>query len=372
MKPLWVLLVFAGPDTFRESRETILAYSGRKFRFLLATLLGSLLIGSLAFAGELQNARPSVGQEGRSVLAKATKEQPGQNSLGMKFVPVSGTEVLFSIWDTRVEDFRVFVESAGYDATEGMWSLGNDGWKQRGATWKDPGFKEGSTDPVVGVSWDDAKAFCEWLTKRERASGVLPAGMQYRLPTDQEWSVAVGLEAEAGRTRKRETPGSSSTRGVPRGHRRLEPGITPAWNRGSETNRQNGPSLKVIMIGTRGRVRSEVSRPIRMGCTIWEATCGSGVRIGTILKIPTASCAVRHGTLTTPPSCSPLLEITSRPIIVALSSAFDVFWLRRLRARRTQGHLTDPQSFRRVRSHRLEQCSRRIRFRQEGYMNKLA
>jgi formylglycine-generating enzyme required for sulfatase activity len=199
MKPLLVLSVFAGSATFGESRERIMAYSARTFRFLLAAFLGSLLIVSSAFAGELQNANPSPG-EGRGVLEKATKEHPGQNSLGMKFVPVSGTEVLFSIWDTRVEDFRVFVESAGYDATEGMWSLGSDGWKQRGATWKDPGFKQGPTDPVVGVSWDDAKEFCEWLTKRERASGVLPEGMQYRLPTDLEWSVAVGLEAEAGST----------------------------------------------------------------------------------------------------------------------------------------------------------------------------
>jgi formylglycine-generating enzyme required for sulfatase activity len=200
MKPLSVLFVFAGPATFGESRETIRAYCERKFRFLVAAFLGSLLIGSSAFAGELQNSNPSAGEKGRSVFEKATKEQPGQNSLGMKFVPVSGTEVLFSIWDTRVEDFRVFVESADYDATEGMWSLGNDGWKQRGATWKDPGFKQSSTDPVVGVSWDDAKAFCEWLTKRERASGVLPQGMQYRLPTDQEWSVAAGLDSEAGST----------------------------------------------------------------------------------------------------------------------------------------------------------------------------
>lgn len=31
---------------------------------------------------------------------------------GKKIVPVSGTKVLFSIWNTRSEDFRVFVESA--------------------------------------------------------------------------------------------------------------------------------------------------------------------------------------------------------------------------------------------------------------------
>ena len=113
-------------------------------------------------------------ERGSRELEKATKEQPWQNSLGMKFVPVAGTQVLFSIWDTRLEDFHAFVESAGYDATQGMYSIGKDGWKRRGATWKEPGFKQGPTNPVVGVSWDDVKAFCEWLTKRERGSGALP------------------------------------------------------------------------------------------------------------------------------------------------------------------------------------------------------
>jgi len=134
------------------------------------------------------------------VLEKAAKEEPWQNSLGMKFVPVPGTQVLFNIWDTRLEDFHAFVESAGYDATEGMYSIGKDGWKRRGATWKEPGFKQDPTNPVVGVSWDDVKAFCEWLTKRERGSGALPESMHYRLPTDTEWSVAVGLDSEPGNT----------------------------------------------------------------------------------------------------------------------------------------------------------------------------
>jgi formylglycine-generating enzyme required for sulfatase activity len=44
------------------------------------------------------------------------------------------------------------------------------------------------------------KAFCQWLTKREHHSGVLPKSMQYRLPTDIEWSATVGLESEPGDT----------------------------------------------------------------------------------------------------------------------------------------------------------------------------
>ncbi len=145
-------------------------------------------------------ATPSAEEQVQRFLEKASKEQPWQNSLGMKFVPVAGTQVLFGIWDTRVEDFRAFVDSTDYDATGGMWSFGKHSWQQRGATWKEPGFKQGSTDPVVGVSWVDAKAFCEWLTKRDRGSGALPEGMHYRLPTDEEWSIAVGLDTEPGNT----------------------------------------------------------------------------------------------------------------------------------------------------------------------------
>jgi formylglycine-generating enzyme required for sulfatase activity len=41
---------------------------------------------------------------------------------------------------------------------------------------------------VVTVSWANANAFCEWLSRKE--------GKRYRLPTDREWSIAVGLGKE--------------------------------------------------------------------------------------------------------------------------------------------------------------------------------
>jgi len=144
---------------------------------------------------------------GTAVVSASLEQQvfpePGQaweNTLGMKFAPVPGTGVLFCVWETRVQDFEAFVKDAGYDATGDMYSVGSDGWKQRGNTWRSPGFSQGPTHPVCGVSWDDAKAFCHWLTEKERREGRLGPNQEYRLPTDAEWSVAVGLDEPAGGT----------------------------------------------------------------------------------------------------------------------------------------------------------------------------
>lgn len=98
-----------------------------------------------------------------------------ENSLGLRFHEVEGTPVLFSSWETRVKDYRTFVESTG-------------------RSWKPAGFPQTSTHPAVMVSWEDATQFCRWLTKREIASGALPEGSRYRLPTSAEWSLAVGLK----------------------------------------------------------------------------------------------------------------------------------------------------------------------------------
>lgn len=140
-------------------------------------------------------------------VPKRDPAQPHTNGIGMRFVPVPGTKVLFSVYQTRVKDFRTFVEDSGYvhmretaDSLSRMWSVGHDGQKQRGYSWENPGFKQTEDHPVVGVSWDDARAFCEWLTVRERAAGRLPADREYRLPTDYEWSVAVGLKEDPKKT----------------------------------------------------------------------------------------------------------------------------------------------------------------------------
>src|SRR5437899_4419113 len=43
-------------------------------------------------------------------------------------------------------------------------------------------------------------AFCKWLTDKERDENLLEDRQCYRLPTDREWSLAVGLANERGAT----------------------------------------------------------------------------------------------------------------------------------------------------------------------------
>lgn len=106
------------------------------------------------------------------------------NHLGMVFIPVPHTHAAFSIYETRVKDFAAFAATSP---------------KLDGMDWNHALYhnvtpvSDGPDYPVVAVSWNDATAFCRWLTKTERDQDLIPPDAIYRLPTDAEWSWAVGI-----------------------------------------------------------------------------------------------------------------------------------------------------------------------------------
>ena len=132
-------------------------------------------------ANELTMARASGNTRSPVVAAGGAKTRISSmtrsftNSLGMKFVPVPGTSVLFCIHETRRKDY------AAYAAANPNIS---NAWKnpQKDAIAVGTGNEE---EPVVMVDWNDSAAFCDWLSKQE--------GHVYRLARDREWSFAIGI-----------------------------------------------------------------------------------------------------------------------------------------------------------------------------------
>jgi formylglycine-generating enzyme required for sulfatase activity len=82
--------------------------------------------------------------------------------------------------------FAKFIEAGGYDNTA-FWT--DEGWQTKeDDSWTAPRFWKnkkwnGSTQPVVGVSWYEAVAFCTWI------SAVTNENIS--LPTEQQWQRAV-------------------------------------------------------------------------------------------------------------------------------------------------------------------------------------
>lgn len=85
----------------------------------------------------------------------------------------------FGRYPVTVAEFALFAKQTNFNSTA-MYVWQEQGWRfDRDSNWKDPGFAQTRDHPVVGVSYDDAIAYCQWLS--------IESGELYRLPSEAEW-----------------------------------------------------------------------------------------------------------------------------------------------------------------------------------------
>jgi serine/threonine protein kinase/formylglycine-generating enzyme required for sulfatase activity len=114
------------------------------------------------------------------------------HEVGMVFLPVApGAGFLAGQTEVTVGQYRIFARETKR-GVEPLESVTPKGWEMLGRTWETafPGQTDGH--PVVGVAWEEAAAFCEWLTARERGTNRLLKTQRYALPTADQWTLLAG------------------------------------------------------------------------------------------------------------------------------------------------------------------------------------
>jgi sulfatase modifying factor 1 len=79
-------------------------------------------------------------------------------------------------------EYAAFIDETKHQAT-GCFVLQNGTFvEDKSKSWKNPGYPQTDRDPVVCVSWNDAKAYVLWLSRKTKKT--------YRLATESEWEYA--------------------------------------------------------------------------------------------------------------------------------------------------------------------------------------
>ncbi len=142
------------------------------------------------------DARKKTGEQMASmVLVAGGTFQMGSNAGDADEKPVHSvtlSDFYIGKYEVTLNQFKKFIDETGYqtdadkDGGSYIW-IGSKWEKRGGVNWKCDAAGNIRTQndynhPVIHVSWNDADAYCTWLSRK--------TGKKYRLPTEAEWEYA--------------------------------------------------------------------------------------------------------------------------------------------------------------------------------------
>jgi formylglycine-generating enzyme required for sulfatase activity len=120
---------------------------------------------------------------GAFAMGSPNNEKARDDSEGPQHKVTIARSFALGKFEVTVDQFAAFVTETGHDtgSTCDIWLDGK--WAERsGYSWRSPGFSQSGSHPAACLSWDDAKAYLAWLSRK--------TGQAYRLPTEAEWEYA--------------------------------------------------------------------------------------------------------------------------------------------------------------------------------------
>jgi formylglycine-generating enzyme required for sulfatase activity len=140
---------------------------------------------------------------GEFVMGSPNDETDHEKDEGPQHLVAIAAPFAVGRYEVTVAQFQEFLTATKYDAGAvcSLWD-GKLYIDKTGRNFENPGFEQTPGHPATCVSWNDAKAYVSWLSKR--------TGFSYRLLTEAEWEYA----ARAGSTAPYSTGESLNAKNV--------------------------------------------------------------------------------------------------------------------------------------------------------------
>jgi formylglycine-generating enzyme required for sulfatase activity len=171
---------------------------------LMAAMAGILILGNLANADTVAVQKQMSLDLGGGQNLKLIEIPPGKFLMGspesepLRKKDETQHQVTISrpfflgVYLVTVDQYAQFVKETGYetDAEREGFSYGHDikdgkiqyhhqDFAIKGCDWRNPSIEQKGNYPVVQMSWNDSKAFCDWLSRKSGKNVTLPTEAQY-------------------------------------------------------------------------------------------------------------------------------------------------------------------------------------------------